>query len=924
MQGVSFEAQMSSTDLICPTDALLTIPLSEHGLVSIPAEIEEEGELDLQTQLYLHLLILTWLMSQASSDHHNKTVVEATSSNEQTVILQEVRDESKQSDRSRKHFSITGLLQTILDGCPSLLVGVCVSAELKRSKKSEGVWFNVTPDAELVNTISNKLTTRLHNKSLNEVIDPIIGNSDIQSLIPVSVLEILRQIGQLPLTSFLTVQEDISPLTTPLSFYWHSGYHISSLPSDDSLKSQPTVATTVCTLEGHSLTNHSLVFTTLRTAYSNAFYLAGLRMVYEDKSENSNGGEMTLALALRAPDAIYRWLDVVGPEDSNLAKVTDPDSLNAKFATPNSTTLKCVRTPYSILSTVAKWFGGRACLKTGSVLGISDPRTKFERRKRQRVRFSESESEDGLPSPALDLTFSPLTSNRSCLITQAYTKVLLVVAPLVPPCLYGTVLSSCSKMGFNILGMKRIRLNSKRASTIHIPKLYLANFTPSSTPPSPALDFITHPLATEHAQNAPPFPSLVLHLGAENAKLHCLSLKETICSDLKATVKVNANLEISTVSLNTPDSILHMTETSHETTKLLGSFSLPNAVSGSLPKLHEERKCGGPFMEELCFVAVPQCNSLPKLVNLLNNVYQLRLPNGVTVSAKHSDDRHMENLGGFELLGFKIIPQIPRFHAKRLCPLANTDPAYQTAVNLLSDVPASLLLFRGLDCNQRLTTLLKPTITPRRSLHTTSLQQQLEIVISKDFEDAFNLSSIFLSDKEIFSDSASLGMAPYMPPSWIQDMSILQDLQAPPDSLLSVASVSISEPRLVVKVLDKLCRSGFIFAAMRAVEVGREESETVLEDLEINTVSFVSLCIYVLAFCVCTCITCMYIHTCTSVDLHLLYMQQELSEPSGSEACLVVCVLRVNAVWHLRHSLSALIEQQRRSTTNKSFTVNCE
>ena len=155
-------------------------------------------------------------------------------------------------------------------------------------------------------------------------------------------------------------------------------------------------------------------------------------------------------------------------------------------------------------------------------------------------------------------------------------------------------------------------------------------------------------------------------------------------------------------------------------------------------------------------------------------------------------------------------------------------------------------------------------------------------------------------------------------------MSILQDLQAPPDSLLSVASVSISEPRLVVKVLDKLCRSGFIFAAMRAVEVGQEESETVLEDLEINTVSFVSLCIYVLAFCVCTCITCMYIHTCTSVDLHLLYMQQELSEPSGSEACLVVCVLRVNAVWHLRHSLSALIEQQRRSTTNKSFTVNCE
>ena len=852
MQAVSFEAQMNSTDPICPTDALLIIPLSEHGLVSMPAEIEEAGELDLKTQLYLHLLILTWLTSQASNDHHNKTVVEAASSNEQKLVLQEAKDESKQSDRSSHHFAITGLLQTILDGCPSLLIGVCVSAELKRSNENQSGCFNVNPDAELVNTISNKLTTRLHNKSLNEVIDPIVGNSKIQCLIPITVLENLRQIGQLPLTAFLTVQEDTSPLTTPLSFYWHSGYHINSLPSDDSLKPQPAVSTTVCTLEGHSLTDHSLVFTTLQTAYANVFYLAGLRIVYGDKSEDSNGGGMTLALALRATDAIYRWLDVVGPEDSNLAKVTDPDSLNAKFGSPNSSTLKCVRTPYFILSTVAKWFGGRACLNTGSVLGISDPRTKFERKMRQRVRFSESESEDGLPSPALDVTFSPLASNRSCLIAQAYTKVLLVVAPLVPPCLYGTVLSTCSRMGFNILGMKRIRLNSKRASTIHIPKLYLANFTPSSTPPSPALDFITHPLATEHAQNAPPFPSLVLHLGAENAKLHFLSLKETICSDLKATLLVNTNLEISTLSLNAPDSILHTTETSHETTKILGSFSLSNAVSGSLPKLHEERKCCGPFVEELCLIAVPQCSSLPKLVNLLNNVYQLRQPNELTVSAKQSDDRHTEELGGFELLGFKIIPQIPRFHAKRLCPLANTDPAYQTAVNLLSDVPASLLLFRGLDCNQRLTTLLKPTTTPRKSLHTTSLQQQLEIIISKDFEDAFNVSSIFFSDKEVFGDSVSLGMAPYIPPSWMQDMSILQDLQASPDALLSVASVSISEPRLVVKVLDKLCRSGFNFAAMRAVEMGREESETVLENLEANTVSL-CLCVVVLAFSLISC-----------------------------------------------------------------------
>ncbi len=610
--------------------------------------------------------------------------------------------------------------------------------------------------------------------------------------------------------------------------YLHCIYvlqYVYILASFCSHRSQSPVSTTVTTLSGSSLANYPLVFTTLQSAYDNAFYLAGLRTIYtREKNETSSEEGLTMALALRGSDSIYRWLDIVGPEDRNLAKITDPDSLNSKFGDPQISTLQCVRTPYLITSTIAKWFGGRACLKTGSVLGISDPRTKFERRKRQRVRFSESESEDGLPPPSPDVTFPPLVSNRPGLVAQPYTKVLLTVAPLVPPSLYGSVLSTCNKMGFDVLGMKRIRLNSKRAGAMHIPKQFFSNFTPSSTPPSPAGDFVTHPLAAEYTHTTPPFPSLILYLGSENGKLHSLALLRAICLDLGTIMKANG-FQGTTLSLSNPDSFLFTTEMSQEISKVLGSFNLSSAVSGSLPKLHEQRKCSGQFAEELCFVAVPQCNSLPKLFNFLNSVYQLRCPiteqstfEQVTTHSEPSSNQHEKELGGFELLGFKIIPLIPRFHAKRLCPLANTDSSYQTAVTILSDSPASLLLFRGLDCNSRLSALIKPP-RPRNSLHTNSVQQQLDIIISRDFEEAFNLSSIFFSDKEMFNDSSDHNLALCMPPSWQQDSCILQDLQAAPAPLLSVVRVRLSESKVLVKVLDRLWRAGFKFAAMRTVEV---------------------------------------------------------------------------------------------------------
>ncbi len=51
---------------------------------------------------------------------------------------------------------------------------------------------------------------------------------------------------------------------------------------------------------------------------------------------------------------------------------------------------------------------------------------------------------------------------------------------------------------------------------------------------------------------------------------------------------------------------------------------------------------------------------------------------------------------------------------------------------------------------------------------------------------------------------------------------------------------------------------------------------------------------------------------------------QESGEVDVSKACLVVCVVRVNAVWQLKHCLAPLMEQQRRSTNARSSVIHCE
>jgi hypothetical protein len=304
------------------------------------------------------------------------------------------------------------------------------------------------------------------------------------------------------------------------------------------------------------------------------------------------------------------------------------------------------------------------------------------------------------------------------------------------------------------------------------------------------------------------------------------------------------------------DSLFHITEYSGEVVKFLGNFGISNAVSSSQRKLGSGWDSQDTYQDELCFAAITQSDGLAKATQLLDSLFcvspvrnhdhrygstatnQNTSSTVLNASRGCTTDTDSEGLGHFELLGFKVVPELPRFHAKQLCPLSNNDSQYQQAINFLSDVPATLLLLRGIGANHRLRDKLSSLSNQNSSLVNRvsgDLKQKLQVIVSSDFQDAYRLASIFFMDKELFSDLPSWTLSAYVPLSWHSDSDILHRMQHEQEGFCTVVTVSMSQVRTALKVMDKLSRSGcgFVGVACRAGE-GEDVEEVIPLDTEVH------------------------------------------------------------------------------------------
>lgn len=329
--------------------------------------------------------------------------------------------------------------------------------------------------------------------------------------------------------------------------------------------------------------------------------------------------------------------------------------------------------------------------------------------------------------------------------------------------------------------------------------------------------------------NLPPLPSMLLILGRENAAAHTAALQRTIVTDLSRIAEINPVIQTRLGNVTEdflPDAISHTSKYADEALNVIGSFTTPPSSPSAQPELAGGWDDDEPLQEEICFVAVTQSHSLPKLLevsNAISNVKSLKVLESFGEEAKIIDESvsvDENDVGGIELIGMKLVPQLSRYHAKQLCPFSTSDHVYQQAIQILSAAPAVLLVFRGIQCNSRIHKILLQTTKP------SILEHKLRVIVAPSFQKAFHLASIFFANKELFCDPANWALASFIPHSRVNDSGILQSYQRDPETLYSVLTVKADQGSLLVKILEKLHRAGFKFVGI-ALQIS---SVSTLED----------------------------------------------------------------------------------------------
>ena len=218
--------------------------------------------------------------------------------------------------------------------------------------------------------------------------------------------------------------------------------------------------------------------------------LSGIRLVYPSTEQMSasqtenqavlseiellNNVGAVLALCIRGTSARSLWLDAVGPSDPVLARRTDPNSLCALYGgdSREECLLFCPRTPARVHQEIVRWFGGR--VPPGNVIDVGTPYTKKDSlrsgspkgRKQKKVSFADTNSAAtdgaGQDFKINDTAHRPLAT----LTATTRSEIILAISPLVPPKCFGVVLASCQRRGYQVTGVRRICLSSKKAAAL--------------------------------------------------------------------------------------------------------------------------------------------------------------------------------------------------------------------------------------------------------------------------------------------------------------------------------------------------------------------------------------------------------------------------------------------------------------------------
>ncbi|XP_077985176.1 dynein axonemal assembly factor 8-like [Glandiceps talaboti] len=578
-----------------------------------------------------------------------------------------------------------------------------------------------------------------------------------------------------------------------------------------------------------------------------------------------------VALALRGHGARSKWLDAVGPSDPQLARRTDPQSLCAKFGgeSRDEVWLFCPRNPARINSELARWFGGRVPPNGVIDVGVTNPMVS-SKNKRMQQSPNKKKAKKGSYSDeqSAESDLSLLLPNRRPPATLTATTcgdVFLVISPLIPTQYIGFVLSVCHNRGFQVRGIRRMRMSVKRANNMGIQGTQLAAFCPIAfhTPTSPMnLDDAIHEQLESGPSSSrqPPRPGTVLLLRKENATHQVHSLIEALM------VKLSLLGLLREVQISYDDQV----KSCHCFHAAAYSDNLLQCLGGDFTRTphHETRSsvpATGHFYSnaELEQVVVITLSGVPTMKCIGNTL-------GKTL-ALIEKPCPSDNTDGLELLGIKWLPALTTIQAKEITPFEVGDRLWQTSIHSLMSSPTLICVFRGINAFQQLHSVLNipKSVT---GLKTTLRSSPLTTLMSPSAEVAYRQAAMFFHDRELYADPTMRPNLKYLPPVrtghmvtpgtpgspsdyWTNDDGLPSKgnkskkhggrQRAPDivyieesiyDTMLSgprpLTTVAVIKPdalhRHLAKLLKRICQEGFSVIGMRLEVLSRDDAKVLV------------------------------------------------------------------------------------------------
>ncbi|XP_078095950.1 dynein axonemal assembly factor 8 [Mustelus asterias] len=637
------------------------------------------------------------------------------------------------------------------------------------------------------------------------------------------------------LNSMISVNPDLKTVKKifeiEMGFYWQTvetdeSYCPSVTEVGESCEEKPEV--TMALVFENLLINPMALHHTLQLILGYGMDICGLRLLYAShrllaestgklpSSYTPDDADLrpALALALRGVNAGALWIDIVGPSDPQLASVTDQHSINALYCKHRDEPI--LYSPHQesrIHWELCVWFGGRIPENGIVRVGIQNPGRKSSLKSRFQSSGTHIDSRETCRPPAT-------------LVATIRADVFLLVSPAVPPRCYGDIMSICTKRGFSLQGMRRLRLSPKRAGSLGITSMQIPVFCGTGAQ-------IPHDSAGGHPTAEPSSPCFLLLIRKENASHHVFSLLKGLANEL-----AEQGLLGSVRNRLPPDtefeieSCFHVAPYTEQTLQGLGGSlsAVPHSANLNLDVLYKHSFVSNPELEQVVVLTLTGPTAMKSAGNYLRDLLRPLSNKSRNVLGEDLID------GGFELLGLKWLPHLSRSQAKELTPFEVGDRPWQASIDCLVSSPALMCVLRRVNAFKILAAILSAS-KPRASLFKEN-HSNLEKMMSPTPELAFRQAALFFTDRELMSDPEARPLLKYLSPclrsgntkldketQTVNTESIFSYMLLGAQPLLTVLVIKPSAwPQHHLKILRKLDREHFCVVGMKLISLNAEEA----------------------------------------------------------------------------------------------------